>query len=99
MGMIKMNIEAVLAQSSRIAQARTDVSGVKSAVDSVNHRLEQSIRSRYNIGARLSSASAQLERIQNQLLRIQSTVESGANGYYAADMTASLKARQFPTRP
>ena len=99
MGMIKMNIDAVLAESSRIAQARTDVSGVKSAVDSVNHRLEQCGRSRYNIGSRLTIVSGQLERIQSQLLRIQSTVESGANGYYAADMTASLKARQFPTRP
>ena len=61
--------------------------------------LEQCVRSRYNIGSRLTSVSGQLERIQSQLLRIQSTVESGANGYYAADMTASLKARQFPTRP
>ena len=45
--------------------------------------------------------SPALSRRMVELLipQIQSTVESGANGYYAADMTASLKARQFPTRP
>lgn len=96
MGMIKVNIDAVLAQSGTIAQARTDVSGVKSAVDSVNHRLEQSVRSRYNIGARLNSLSATLDRIQGQLLRIQSTVEGGANSYYAADLEASQRAKSFP---
>lgn len=93
MGTIRLNLDAVLAQSHDIDSAKRTVSEVKSSIDSLYHQIDSKILARNNIGNRLRNTSNQLAGIQNKVGRIQSTVESGVSSYYSTEMTVSQKVR------
>ena len=95
MGTIRVNLDAVLAQSHDIATAKRTVTEVKSSIDSLYHQIDSKILARNSIGSRLRNTSSQLGGIQNQLSRIRSTVENGVNSYYSTEMKATQKARDI----
>lgn len=88
-------MDAVLAQSHDITNAKRTVLEVKSSIDSLYHQIDPKIIARNDIGSRLRRISNQLGDIQNKVSRIQSTVESGVSSYYSTEMKASQKAKDI----
>lgn len=95
MGLIKIQIDAVMAQSHDIASAQRSVSDVKSTLDSLSYQIDSKICERKNIRSRLRSVCTQLNDIQGRIAAIQSAVETGASSYYAADIRAAQKASEI----
>ena len=95
MGMIRVDIGAVVSQSNETANAQKNVANVKATVDSASRQLDPKVLGRNNIGNRLNQVSRQLSDIQSQVGRIQWTVENGANSYYSTEMEATRRAKAF----
>lgn len=95
MGTINIKLDAVLAQSRDLSNARQTVADVKSSVDSLYRQIDSRILNRNNIGTRMRNAFNQMNGIQDKVGRIKSTVESGVNSYYTADMKAVHEARKI----
>lgn len=95
MGIIRVNIDAVLTQDHDAVNAKRMISDVKSAIDSLSRQMDPKILARNNINTRLRSASAQLSDIHDRVARMQNVVEAGASSYYSADMNASQRAKEI----
>lgn len=95
MGVIRLNIDGVLAQSQDIESARRLVKDVQSTVSSLSHRVDPKIRQRYQIDSKLQTAANQLSGIHGQTGRIKSTVENSVTGYYNTEMKARRQAQEI----
>lgn len=95
MGIIRLNISAVLSQSHDIASARNTVRDVQSRIDSLSHQIDHKIQARSNIASRIKRTSAQLVDIQCKIDKIQKTIETGVNSYYAAEIKACQNAAEI----
>lgn len=95
MGMIRVNIDAVMAQSHDIENAKRIVQTVKSSVDSLSHQLDPKILARHNISGQIRHVSAQLGDISTKTGNIRLAAENGVSSYYAADREASIRAAEF----
>ena len=85
MASTKINIGDVVNSGSIVVRAGQKVSSTKNVVDDVNWQLDGKIKSRNNIGGRLSSLSGTLSRIESNIHGIVGAVEHSANGYLQAD--------------
>jgi len=85
MASTKINIGEVVNSGSIVVQARQKVGSTKNVVDDVNWKLDGKIKSRNNIGGRLSSLSGTLGKIENNISKTVGVVERSANGYLQAD--------------
>lgn len=87
MGRIKINVGAVIELSPQIEKTNRLVSEVRINLNSTRAHVDGKILNRNNLYARLQAVSDKLASAENQISRIKSTVEGGANEYAAADQS------------
>ncbi len=95
MGIIRLNIDGVLAQSQAIDSARRMVLDVQNSVSSLCRQVDPKIQQRYQIGSKLQNTANQLKGIHGQTGRIKSTVENGVSSYYNAEIKARKAAQDI----
>ena len=82
-----INVGAVIDATNQINSAKSSVSSAKSLFTRTKNGVDEKIKTRYNIDARLSVVSNQLSSIDSQMSKIRSTVQNGANLYRTTDNT------------
>ncbi|MBR4858864.1 MAG: hypothetical protein IKU08_06730 [Clostridia bacterium] len=85
----KINVDAVVGQSSTASRVKTSVTNTRISFNATRNQIDSRILSRNNIANRCQNVYKSLNDVETKVSRIKSVVESGANRYHNTDQFVS----------